>query len=154
MQSFSVFTQLKLSNFSKQAKVHSEAEFFLTDAGVRLTKELWYEARTDPSILCPSKEELTPLWDTLYQSLDAETMRLDITGRSEVDAFDTNYKAQGLVMETLAQNKVADNQDIADAIEKVLCIVLGFYWSGIRLRPSSWKRRSVLYGSRGLKIAV
>eukprot|EP00976_Prorocentrum_cordatum_P108735 1194902-Prorocentrum_minimum.AAC.4 len=69
--------------------VHAEAEFFLTDTGIRITKELWYEARHDPTILVPSKEELAPLWDHLYEELDRDNVSLDLQGRTEAENFET-----------------------------------------------------------------
>jgi len=118
---FSLATQLKLSEFTSKMTVHKHAEFFMTDVGIRLTKELWYEAKHDPTILVPTLEELEPLFDDLFEAID-DSATLDLTGEDFTKTWDKCLRGKGMVLETLAQNKVDDNLEIRTTIEKILAV--------------------------------
>jgi len=119
VKKLSLAMQLKLANVNKGGNVHRHAEFFLTDHGVRITQELWYEAQHDPTIMVPSKHEMNPLFDALYDAID-DSASMELETRELDEAFDNALKYRGMVMETLAQNKVADNLEIKEVIERVL----------------------------------
>jgi hypothetical protein len=65
-----------------------------------------YEARVDPTILIPTREEMEPLFSALFDDLD-EATTMDLVGHELEERFDAVLRQRGMVFETLAQNKVS-----------------------------------------------
>jgi len=65
-----------------------------------------YEARVDPTILIPTREEMEPLFSALFDDLD-ESTTMDLVGHELEERFDAVLRQRGMVFETLAQNKVS-----------------------------------------------
>jgi len=97
----------------------TDSQRILTKNGHRITEELWYEARVDPTILIPTREEMEPLFSALFDDLD-ESTTMDLVGHELEERFDAVLRQRGMVFETLAQNKVEDNLEIKATIEKIL----------------------------------
>jgi len=113
-------TEARRGYFDKYLRVHENDNVFVSEKGIRATKDLWWMQRALAEATgIPTKEDLKPVFDHFFTELEQVALE-HLSGEPEKPEFQEFLNAQHMMLQVLAQNNVEENNFFRETLQSVV----------------------------------